>query len=307
MELLSLGALRCCEEIGMKWSNLGGTSAGAITASLLASNYTVDELEKLMGDLDYTQFLSQNTIAITGFNLAAIGDLMLNSKLGQYSTEPFYNWIKEQLNKKNIETFADLKHNKRVLKIIATDLTRAEMIVCPDSFSSEHPHYSLAIPEGIENFEVAKAVLMSMSIPVFFEPFRLKDNIVVDGGVTSNFPLWLLDCPEGEEPECPTFGFRLVDTTATPNIDSPLDLIKGLIRAMRYSHDRFYLQHKDQGRVINLDLTGIDVTATKFNLTDEDKAMLYVRGYQCTRRFLLNTWSWKTHLEARNIRDSIAK
>ena len=41
-----LGALRCCEEIGLRWDELAGTSAGAITAALLAADYTVDELER---------------------------------------------------------------------------------------------------------------------------------------------------------------------------------------------------------------------------------------------------------------------
>src|SRR3954469_5517085 len=39
-----LGAARCCSDLGIRWKGLAGTSAGAITASLLASDLTIDRL-----------------------------------------------------------------------------------------------------------------------------------------------------------------------------------------------------------------------------------------------------------------------
>src|SRR4051812_43068729 len=63
-----LGALRCCADIGLRWADLAGTSAGAITAALLAADYTLDELDGLLGDLDYRQFVSTKTsrLILTG-------------------------------------------------------------------------------------------------------------------------------------------------------------------------------------------------------------------------------------------------
>jgi hypothetical protein len=51
--------------------------------------------------------------------------------------------------------------------------------------------------------------------------------------------------------------------------------------------------------VINIDLSNVDVTATKFNLTNGDKDALYTRGYQSARTFFRDQWSWKKHLAAR--------
>jgi hypothetical protein len=56
-----LGALRCRAEIGLRWVDLAGTSAGAITAALLAADYTIDELDSILGDLDYEQFVARRT------------------------------------------------------------------------------------------------------------------------------------------------------------------------------------------------------------------------------------------------------
>ena len=68
---------------------------------------------------------------------------------------------------------------------------------------------------GVEpdDLPVAEAVRMSMSIPFFFSPVRWKHPdgkqqlTLVDGGMLSNFPVWLFDTPD--LPDWPTFGLRL--------------------------------------------------------------------------------------------------
>ena len=35
--------------------------------------------------------------------------------------------------------------------------------------------------------------------------------MIVDGGMLSNFPVWLFDCDDGDVPEWPTFGLLLVE------------------------------------------------------------------------------------------------
>jgi hypothetical protein len=100
-------------------------------------------------------------------------------------------------------------------------------------------------------------------------------------------------------PTYPTFGLRLADTEAVPQIRNVIDVLSGIISTMRYAHDRFFLQAKELGRVINIDLTGVATTATSFTLSDADKDTLYARGYVGAKNFLLNTWSWTKHLAAR--------
>jgi len=51
--LAFLGAARCCAEVGIRWKGLAGTSAGAITASLLAAVEKNDDLERLFAGLDF--------------------------------------------------------------------------------------------------------------------------------------------------------------------------------------------------------------------------------------------------------------
>ena len=90
--------------------------------------------------------------------------------------------------------------------MIATDLSDRRMLVLPHDLDE--------LIDEPDDFSIARAVRMSMSIPGFFEPARLKDkrgkeHVIVDGGVLSNYPVWLLD--DGTpDPPWPTFGFKLV-------------------------------------------------------------------------------------------------
>ena len=61
--------------------------------------------------------------------------------------------------------------------------------------------------------------------------------------------------------------------------------------------DRYHLQRYEQERVIEIDTRQVNIT--EFNLTNEAKDYLYKNGYQATKNFLLNRWSWERHLRTR--------
>ena len=50
------GALATLEEREYRPQNIAGTSAGAITAALLAAGYSAEELRDIIVSLDYRQF-----------------------------------------------------------------------------------------------------------------------------------------------------------------------------------------------------------------------------------------------------------
>jgi NTE family protein len=319
-----LGSMRCCDDAGVRCADAAGTSAGAITAALVASGYSIDELEAIFGPLDYTSFLTKKTswLLLGGDPSNDMGDgiflmlgaLVMTREEGKYSTDPFHDWMVQRMSARNVRSFADLPKIQRVgegapsrrdLRVVAADISRGTMVVLPDSLS--FAPYKESGPDPLA-FEVAEAVRLSMSIPLFFAPGKLTGSSIVDGAVASNFPLWLFDAPPGTKPPYPTFGFRLMDRQPDPQISSAVGVLKSLLTTMRTAHDRYYLQEKDLGRVINIDVTKtptFQVTATKFNLSDDDKAELYRRGYVATREFLLDKdgkgWNWKRHLIARGV------
>jgi len=44
-----LGAMRCCDDLGLRWQKLAGSSSGSLTAALLAANFAIDRLERELG------------------------------------------------------------------------------------------------------------------------------------------------------------------------------------------------------------------------------------------------------------------
>ncbi|MBW3584307.1 MAG: patatin-like phospholipase family protein [Cyanobacteria bacterium 0813] len=317
-----LGALRCCSDLGIRWRKLAGTSAGAITAAVLATDLSIDDLEEILGQLDYSIFLTKKNSPLI-LNGDPADDLQspawtllfltVSRQMGEYSAQPFRQWLEAMLGRGKLHTFADVKQivKDRELKVVISNLTRGEMLVLPDDLNRRDSTDSDALYEQLglksaEDFIVAEAVRLSMSIPLFFEPGKLGDDLIVDGGILSNFPLWIYDKPSvGSTPAVPrwfTFGFRLVDTgiETKAKIDTPLSMLAAMFRTMMKARDRYHQREMDKGRVINIDVTEAGVTTTDFNLDGDRKANLYRLGYMYTKRFFLSAnFSWEKHLKAR--------
>ncbi len=208
-----VGAISVAEEKGYQWQNVAGTSAGAIVAALLAAGYKAMDIKEKMEELDYKKFKDRSLLD----KVWIAGPIMsLIFEKGIYEGKWFKNWLRGLLQEKGVKTFKDLIHpefkdDKRYrfkLRVVASDITRGQMLVLPQDIED--------FGRKPEDLDVTDAIRMSMSIPFFYEPVKLKNkatgqvSYIVDGGLLSNFPVWLFDT-EGAEPEWPTFGFKLVE------------------------------------------------------------------------------------------------
>jgi NTE family protein len=320
-----LGALRCCSDIGIRWKKLAGTSAGAITAALVAADFTIEELENILGKLNFMDFLKEKSSPFI-FNGDPSDDLdhpewmipnlKITGTTGEYSTEPFKKWLQGTLASRQFQTFNDIKDKERELKIIISNLSIKQMLVLPDDLIANNSHQesesqNQLLPkidiEDNKQFEVSEAVRLSMSIPFFFEPGYLGDDVIVDGGVLSNFPLWIYDVnPEiGKRPQWPTFGFRLINQQVQqPSLNTnnrkkmdAFEILLAMIDTMHVASDTYHVRKSEDNRVIELNDHGIK--ATHFNLSDDEKTELYVDGYNNTKKFFLEKWDWNKHLAMR--------
>jgi NTE family protein len=173
-----------------RWVKLAGTSAGAIVAAYLACGHSAADTAALIDGTDFSKFEDWGPGgALLG------GTLNLIRNHGLAHGKVFHDWFRDEIDN---QKFGDVTAAGRELKLIATDITRREMLVLPDALAK----YKLsASSEAIdpESFPVADAVRMSMSIPYFFQPVELihaetgLSSTIVDGGVLSNFTVWILD------------------------------------------------------------------------------------------------------------------
>ncbi|WLR53261.1 patatin-like phospholipase family protein [Bacillus tianshenii] len=272
-----VGALEVVEERRIQFERLAGTSAGALVAALIAAGYTSSEITELLDDLDTKQFLDAPK---TPFLF--IKWLRLYWKLGLYKGNELEEWVEERLRQKGIQTFADLPDGK--LRIIASNLTRGEMVVLPDDL------HKYGLRAG--SFSVAKAVRMSCSIPYFFQPVKLysvngEKNIIVDGGVLSNFPVWLFM----NEKRRPVLGVKLsanMESMPKHRICNGLEMYNALFATMKDAHDARYISSAVEKNIIFIPVSS--VVTTEFNMDEEKKHKLMKLGRMRAEAFF-KTWS----------------
>ena len=107
---------------------------------------------------------------------------------------------------------------------------------------------------------------------------------MVDGGILSNYPIWIFDSPTA--PRWPTFGFHFVkdEIQADPaRYNEPISMFKGLFKTMMQAHDLRHLDKESKARTITIP-TGT-ITSTNFELTKEEKEWLYNSGYNSANKF----------------------
>ena len=190
------------------WKHCAGTSAGAIIAAYLACGHTPPETAELLERVPFRKFVDTGRLGkyVSGpWNLVA--------HRGFAKGEYFRQWMDDQLNGSTFRNLRIEGADSWRIKLIAADITNREMLVLPDDLRHYRRHGDDA-PIDPDSFKVADAVRMSMSIPFFFEPVTLthhasgEEATIVDGGILSNFPVWLFDI-DHRDPVRPTFGFRL--------------------------------------------------------------------------------------------------
>jgi NTE family protein len=159
---------------------------------------------------------------------------------------------------------------------------------------------------------VAEAVRVSSSIPLFFRPVRWRlpavgSAVLVDGGMLSNFPVSVFDRPGGEQPRWPTFGIKLsakpeADFGRRNRIRGPLSFGKAIVDTVTGFYDRMHIdaQHAVE-RTIFIDTAA--VRPTQFDLSEEDRELLYRKGRKAATEFLdgdergQEPWDFRKYVE----------
>lgn len=340
------------EQAGIRFFSLAGTSAGAINTLMLASLGKVED-EKSEIILKYLvkknlfdfvdgapspKRLIQSYVngELKGFKLRTIPQmikaiLILFRRLGINPGVDFEKWITGILNGhdiKNTQQLLELREklpegikfrgsnekfvSKPRLVIVASDLTTQSKVHFPemaelywDSPGEVHP---------------AKYVRASMSIPLFFNSFEIKniptgpsapqlwkehvrykgDKVpgtvrMVDGGLLSNFPINVFH-QTSKMPTRPTFGVRLSAARATLNkTNRLLPYLGSMIKTMRHLYDAdFILKHPDYWRLICRLDTDNDFNWLDFNMSEENKLKLFEVGARGAMDFL-NDFNWKEY------------
>lgn len=275
------GAARFLEEHGLlaHIKGLAGSSAGAIVASALAVGYTSQEIIDELTHTDFNTFKDDSPFVI--FDI-----IRLMSQYGIYKGDTFYKWICDVLAKKTHDpliTFRQIyERYGKVLVITGSCLNRAQSYY----FNHENPKYA--------DMPVALAVRISMSIPLYWKAVTLGDDLLVDGGVLNNYPLFVFDgkyigdadVSDADIARSKTLGFKLMTSSESKDsqlyhvnerIEGPVDFTKALINAMLIQIERGHIRGGYWDRTVCINTH--NVSSLDFSITTAQKQALVHEGY----------------------------
>ena len=174
-----IGVLKVLENAGVKIDYIGGTSMGADVGGLYASGYNATQIDSIF---EYTNFneLLQDYIPRTSksfyekrndemyaislpFSKLKIGIPIALSK-GMYN----YNLLAKLTH--NVRNVRDFNKLPIPFVCIATDIEKGKQVILNKGY-------------------LAQAMMASSAFPSLFSPVEIDDKILIDGGVTNNYPV----------------------------------------------------------------------------------------------------------------------
>jgi predicted acylesterase/phospholipase RssA len=238
-----------------------GTSAGAIAAVLLAAGYTSAELEKILSEKNFLDFLDARFYQWP-FNLWFYG--------GLFPADTFMDWLDHllayKLDSPTRVRLEDLPHR---VTVYATRRDQDALV-----FDSRDP--------ATKGIYASFAVRCSMAIPLVFMPQRDQGLRVLDGGARNNFPvLALLNSNPGTQ----FLGLYLGSRTYEGNARKERKgfFVRDLLSMWMESTDREALRLYAAKTVI---IDPRPITTLSFRLTNEEKSFLIEAGRASALHYL---------------------
>jgi NTE family protein len=294
------GVIMQLEEYGIidKMKKVGGTSAGAITAMMLSIGYDSEEIYEIISATRFQKFNKGGLWFLGGIH-------RVKKRYGWYKSDRFEKWLEEIIESKTGDsqiTFRGLDEKGfKELYVTGTSLNKQELIVF-----SNHSYPEMKIKD---------AVKASVTIPLYFEASfidekgRLYKNpkekegldVVVDGGILGNFPIWIFDeneiDPSGTENRIynpKTLGIRIDSESQIQNDEERKGLIDQEITDLKSYVEAFYvltlenlnrneLIAEDWERTISVSSVGISPRIKR--LKQEEKERLMNSGKESVIKF----------------------
>jgi NTE family protein len=284
------GALEVLEQsqITPQIEKVAGTSAGAITATMISLNYTAYEFNTIMMKLPFKKLEDGSDLG---------GPIRLVEHYGWFKGDYFLSLMEsyvEQKTKDGRATFRDLqekypdKHFKD-LHVFGTNLSQQAV----QEFSYE----------TTPDVAVADAVRISMSIPFFFEARDYEqageNNVYCDGGVLNNYPISTFD--DQFTAVDPNSGHTMLHRTPNPttlgfhldNLDQPpprpindVRKFAGSVFDALLNIQNILLKTNPGDERRTVFINDLGVKTTDFQLSDQTKWDLIAQGRIATSAYL---------------------
>lgn len=306
-----VGALEVLVEAGYRFERVAGTSAGAITGSVVAamthSGESLTRLSDIAQTLDFTKLRDRGLLERMFGPIRTIVDVVnLVRTDGFHSGDYMRDWVAGVLKDLGVETFGDLRrhdaasamapHREYSFIAVTSDLSKHRLTFLPWDYNK----YGMEADEQ----SVANAVRASASMPFIFRPARMAtpdgEITLTDGGILSNYPITIFDRADAARARWPTIGIRL---SARESARSAVHPVHGPIRLaiamVETAMDGWDARNIDNPRVQESTVfvdTG-QLSSLDFDIDAHTRAQLRESGREAARHWL-DTHAHRTHTAA---------
>lgn len=177
--LAHIGVLKVIDSLGIKIDYIGGTSMGAIVGGMYASGYTGKQLDSIFKTLTIDDLVQDNIPRKSKVLINKRNDdiyaLVLPFKKLKLETpnalsKGLYNFNFLSKISYHVRNTRDFKKLPIPFFCMATDIETGQQVV---------------LDKGV----FPQALVASSSIPTVFYPIEIDGRLLVDGGVTNNYPV----------------------------------------------------------------------------------------------------------------------
>jgi NTE family protein len=174
-----IGVLKVLEEAGLKIDYIGGTSMGSVVGGLYASGYTAAQIDSIFQATNFDELISdfiprssKNFYEKRNDELYALILPFNNFKIGipEALSKGMYNFNLLSRITRHVRHVRDFNQLKIPFLCIATDIETGKEVV-------------------LNKGSLAQAMMASSAFPSLFSPVEIQGKLLVDGGVTNNYPI----------------------------------------------------------------------------------------------------------------------
>jgi NTE family protein len=177
--LAHIGVLKVLEEAGVKIDYIAGTSMGAVVGGLYASGYNARQIDSIFKATDFdaivkdfTPRASMNFYEKKNNEMYAVSLPFHKLKIGIPSalSKGMYNYNLLTRLTNNVRHIRDFNKLPIPFLCMATNIETGEEVTLNKGY-------------------LPQAILASSALPTLYSPVEIDGKVLVDGGITNNFPV----------------------------------------------------------------------------------------------------------------------
>lgn len=174
-----IGVLKVLEDAGVKIDFIGGTSMGAVVGGLYASGYNAAQLDSIFRETNFDELLSdyiprasKNFYEKRNDDLYALSLPFNDFKIGipKALSKGLYNFNLLSRLTRNVRHIRDFNQLPTPFLCIGSNIETGEQVI-------------------LDRGNLAQAMIASAAFPSLFSPVEIDGKLLVDGGVTNNYPI----------------------------------------------------------------------------------------------------------------------